>query len=173
MNLQMSIASKQERRQAKDSTDIDDEAKRKLRIEIGKEIQKLIRRKLAARRGKMMAKVMSEFRDHQQLIGTAGTKHIVEVQGEDGRVRREWSEIAQVLASFYESLYESTIVPGVDLRPTAEHRRNGIPPFSLAELKIALKQTRNGKAGDSAGLIAEMLKTSCDRLCSYIYLMTL
>ena len=156
----------QKRRFVRDSADLDDDAKRRMRIELGMAIQKVIRRKLAPKLRKMNH-VLHEFRDLQRLTHSArpsGARHIVEVEGEDGQLRRERSEIAEVFASFYEDLYKSTITGGEQSMSSFQNRCSGIPPFNLAELKHALKQMKNCKAADSTGLIAEMLKTNRERL---------
>ena len=150
------------RRDLVSATHLTPQQKKQQRVSMGKNIQKLIRKKLADEKTEKIRRVLAEFRDLKQLAAITGkpvNKSIVEVLDHRGNPCRSKAEIAEVFATFYEELYKS--------RGPAEahqHLPGGVPPiptFSLEELQAALKKMRPGKSRDTSGIAAEMLKIDC------------
>ncbi|CAK0862269.1 unnamed protein product [Prorocentrum cordatum] len=76
--------------------------------------------------------------------------------------------IADIFASFYEQLYKSRGTTDEDLDnevplENEQHHTSspfhGRPPLGLKELRHAIRQLRNGKCPDTAGITAEMLRS--------------
>ena len=101
------------------------------------------------------------------IKSTKRTTLITSMTNEDGGVERGRQGIADVFASFYEALYQqkgeatahTTPAPSATQRDT-----NPIPSFTPTELDKGIKQLKNGKAADSAGIVAEMIKQGGPRL---------
>ena len=91
--------------------------------------------------------------------GPRANTSIVEVTDCNGDPCRSKSEIAEVFAQFYEELYRSRCPDPPLLH--AQRSTSSIPPFTVLELTAALKRIKAGKARDSEGIAAEMLKINC------------
>ena len=80
------------------------------------------------------------------LVGCPGNKTIIEIADAVGNTKRP-KDIADVFAEFYEKLYDSR--DSCRSHKTYVHLgMDGIPPFSMEELKAALKNMQVGKARD-------------------------
>jgi len=78
----------------------------------------------------------------------------------DGQFQQDRQSIADVFATFYEQLYNDTQKHTDNgHQPWRDDKGNHIPAFTKQELHKALRQLKNGKAADSNGIVAEMLKT--------------
>ena len=89
-----------------------------------------------------------------------GNKSIVEIKDASGKLKHEKKDVAEVFATFYETLYKSR------RSDYAQHvysavAADPIPAFTMEELARALKQMKAGKARDEAGVVAEMIKLDC------------
>ena len=152
----------EERRQIVTNGSLSSQEKKEQRIVLGKQIQKHIRKRQAQLRTDHIARVLAEFRDLKQLASLTGKRantSITEVTDCNGHPCRSKSEIAEVFAQFYEELYRSRC-PNPPRQP-AHRSPSDIAPFTLPELEAALKKMKAGKASDSEGIAAEMLKIDC------------
>ena len=134
-----------------------------MRVALGKQIQKAIRAKRAHEKTAKINTILSEFKDLKRLstiLGPPKTKVIVEVQASDGDLKNDKADIAEVFAQFYEDLYRSKF--NLSKLDVYEHKGSEtIAPFTINELTAALKQMKGGKACDTTGICAEMLKVDC------------
>jgi hypothetical protein len=97
---------------------------------------------------------------------TKRTTHIVSMTDEAGNEHFEQEGIAEVFASFCEHLYA-----GRDSRPRHAARTTShatITPFTMKELLDSLRKMQTGKAADTSGIVAEMLKQDTPVLHSAI-----
>ena len=87
----------------------------------------------------------------------------------DGRIQSDRASITEIFAKFYEELYRSRreTESGAGSQDALSVAA-GIPKFVLEELETALKRIKSGKARDSKGFIAEMLKAGGTRLRSVL-----
>ena len=88
-------------------------------------------------------------------------RSIVEITDKHGTACRSKAEIAEVFADFYESLYKSRRPAQPACTHQASSNTASIPPFTLTELRAALRKMKPGKARDTSGIAAEMLKIEC------------
>lgn len=155
-----------QRRSLKTREDIKLAVKREQRIELGKRIQKLIKKRLAERKDAQMNSIISEFRGLRRLTDLSGRRRqngIVEMRGKDGSVHRGKKQIAEVFAVFYEEFFKSRGGRRCKMPEVVTDSRC-VPPFSLIELKEALGNMKSGNACGASGLIAEMMKVDCEAL---------
>jgi hypothetical protein len=134
-----------------------------LRVTTGKQIQKLIRRRLAFRKTLKMEKILSDFKGLDRLVNISeskGKSRIKEDIDNNGCVHEDPHEISEAFACFYEDLFRSNSPDKSSTRSSRTSTRS-IHPFSLLELSAALKAMKAGKAHDTTGLAAEMLKVEC------------
>eukprot|EP00959_Pyramimonas_sp_CCMP1952_P157943 3302664-Pyramimonas_sp.AAC.1 len=140
-------------RRAIAQSDLPQTEKKALRISIGKRIQSLIRHRRVLEQTAKIDKILHGFRDVKQIPSiTRGRpkSHITEMKDKAGQLVNEKHDIAEVFAQFYEELYAST-------RP--EHSQNTyspvgdnrVPPFTMEELKEAMRQLKLHKAADDNG----------------------
>ena len=109
---------------------------------------------------------MTELCDSKRITAVLGKpkcRSIEAMRDHDGNLTHEKEDIAEIFATFYEDLYAS------------RNRHHGaatysrdctqtIAPFTREELHACLKQMSLGKAADSLGITAEMLKVDCELL---------
>ena len=123
----------------------------------------LIRKKLADEKTRKIIQVLAEFRDLKQLSSITGQRaqaYIVELTDKNGTACRSKAEIAEVFVDFYECLYKSRH-PAAEAEQVDPAPPPAVPPFALSELRAALRRMKPGKAKDSSGIAAEMLKIDC------------
>ena len=78
---------------------------------------------------------------------------------QDGRSEHDRKGIADVFADFYETLYAQTHIHNdTDTTTTNNDNETTTPPFTDNKLSRALKQLKNGRSKDRAGIVAVMLK---------------
>ena len=83
----------------------------------------------------------------------------------DGNPEYDRKGIADIFADFYEALYTRRDSAHNNTPPaTTTDNATNIPQFTTTELDYALKQLKNNKAKDTAGIIAEMLKKGGNKL---------
>ncbi|CAK0838060.1 unnamed protein product [Prorocentrum cordatum] len=136
--------------------------KKRLRVEWGKAIQKLIRYRLSQQRVDDIAEILGEFRGLQRLAAITGTSkktHIKEVRNKSGDLEHEAS-IAEVFAQFYEDLYS---VSRQGNRAFSYEMCGGdwVPDFTEDELRDAIQEMQNGRSCHDKGIAAEMVKVDC------------
>jgi hypothetical protein len=133
------------------------------RKSVCKRIQNLLKRERQQKQTQRIRDVLSEFRDLKsipRIKGTTKAHKFAEMQSSEGTLVTEKTQIVEVFAAFYETLFRSR----------AEKSAHGCDPgspwtmscqveaFSMDDLRHALKTMKCGKARDQAGLVAEMLK---------------
>ena len=144
---------------------------------LSKQIQKELRAIKRATRHAQVERILQEYRDLKKISGIKSRKQqhlITSMEGADGRLQRD---LADVFATFYEHLYQDTHKHHSHNPPPSnmttnqnnDHDNNDnstshIPPFTRHELQKSLKQMKDGKAADSNGIVAEMLKAGGDTL---------
>ena len=77
----------------------------------------------------------------------------------DGQTQHNRQSIADVFATFYEHLYKDSDKHSDTTQTHNDNTDDCIPAFTSQELGKALGQLKTGKAADSNGIVAEMLKT--------------
>ena len=140
----------EQRRELRNTVSLDADEKRRLRISLGKYIQKFIRRKLKNKKAEMMKQVLADFTDLQHLTNTICTqckRHIVGIRGADGDLKHERGEIAEIFATFYEELFKSQASPAAEVRKDGIQCRS-VPPFTKRKIKTTLAQMKTGRAAD-------------------------
>ena len=90
------------------------------------------------------------------------------MRADDGLMKSEKQEIADVFATFYEELYRTRREGGRDSGTYACRNAGAIAAFTPEELADALKQMKSGKAGDAGMIFAEMIKVDCPVLHAII-----
>ena len=83
----------------------------------------------------------------------------------NGLLKHDKASIVEVFAQFYEDLYRSrrnpaSACPGSKLDAVS----SGVPKFDAEELESGLRSLKSGKAKDSKGFVAEMLKVGSSKL---------
>ena len=155
----------QERRNLIANEGLCPQERKRQRVALGKNIQKHIRNRQAQQKVEKIMQVLGDFRDLKQISDLTGKKvntSIVEVLDIHGKSCRSKSEIVGVFATFYEELYRSRRTD--QSQHHSQSNSSSIPPFSVGELRAALKKMKVGKARDSEGIAAEMLKIDCEAL---------
>ena len=128
-------------------------------------LTKLIRRevravKRATRRSEIES-ILKEYRGLQKISGIKSYKVkdlIPSMTSADGQTQHNRQSIADVFATFYEQLYKDSDKHNDTTQTHNENNDDRIPAFTAQELGKALGQLKTGKAADSNGIVAEMLK---------------
>eukprot|EP00959_Pyramimonas_sp_CCMP1952_P154531 3232695-Pyramimonas_sp.AAC.1 len=102
------------------------------------------------------------FRGLNRISGIKSAKKkeiISSMQSAPGEHVHDRRGIADVFADFYASLYSQPTGPELDSSTPGGTEEGGtIPPFTDDELRHGLQQLKTGKAADTSGIAAEMLK---------------
>ena len=154
-----------ERRQMMQDTDITAAMKQTRRKELNKAIQKLTRRRIREQKQSKISSILQEFRGLKRIPDIKGGVKKKEIEcmiGSGGQEVRSKQGIADVFASFYEQMYacrgQQTAHAAGQAPVTLE------APCTSDELQAALLSMKNGKAKDTSGIIAEMLKVASKSL---------
>ena len=86
-----------------------DERKQR-RLDLTRQIRKLVKHRLRQRREQTISKVLTDFKGVSSLAAVCQPKekqHIAAVRDEQGHEHVEQEDIAEVFASFYETLYST------------------------------------------------------------------
>ena len=138
--------------------------------DISKDIQRQVRRDMRTMKQERIATILDENRG---LKGIAGIRNngrrnfISSVVDDEGIRRTERQDIADAFAKFYETLYrEGHFVDEFDKSSsdTDEDAGEEVKPINKEEVRDSLRNMKNNKAMDSAGLVAEMIKNGGERL---------
>jgi hypothetical protein len=137
--------------------------------QVSKDLQKELRawRRLQSRQ--QIAEILEDFRGLRKIanINNHGRKAMLtSVRDETGDIRYDRQDIVDVLAKFYETLYARKVVGG-SWTFTGNHEY-GIPEVTVKEVSKQLHMMKNGKAADSNGIVAEMLKMGGEKLQAII-----
>jgi hypothetical protein len=123
---------------------------------LSKQIQREIRAIKRTIRRAEITSILKEYRELNRISGIKSQKKkelIPRMTDHTGKAQHDRQSIADVFATFYERLYADPHRHGCQDIGTA-----GIPSFTFSELSKGLKQLKTGKAADTSGLLAEMLK---------------
>ena len=161
------------RRMLKENPCLTEPARMQKQRALCKDIQKLMRKHLRAKKVEKIRSILSNFRGLKEIAwikGTSSRKSIEAMKDRDGKTVTDKEGISNVFANFYEELYcrqshgrgeEPNGAHPLDLgQPAAE--------FSMTEIEAALNTMRRGKAGDDAGIVAEMIKDGSQLLLQTI-----
>jgi len=128
---------------------------------ISKQIQKEVRAtKRLERRAKIDA-ILQEFKNIKNISRIKERKKkdvIISMVDSNGSIEYNRQSIADVFAQFYEDLYSTTKLSNT----TGDGFKvisNPIDEFTISELEAAIKSLKRGRAKDSNGIVAEMIKT--------------
>ena len=117
-----------------------------------------------------IAVILRTFRGLREIAGIKGMRpkqSIDSIQDSDGNTFTDPAAISDVFATFYEHLYRRR--SPVELDTPAVESTEYVPiVFSMENLQTALKSMKRGKAGDDAGIIAEMIKDGSQSLRNII-----
>ena len=136
------------------------------RCQISKKIKKEVKRMKDEERSAKISRILENFSQIQSIKAIKDRRKMdltIGMTGIDGKLKTDRASITEVFALFYEELYRSR----ADKPSAAQERENvemKIPKFDANELTIALKSLKKGKARDSKGFVAEMLKVGGVRL---------
>ena len=136
------------------------------RKKICKETQKLARKRARHRKTFKIQQILGEFRGLSKISaikGAAATSKISAMTNCTGEVVEDAQSIADVFASFYETLYRSQSQEPAMLSANVASDLS-IEAISLPELVQALKGMNRDRAKDESGIIAEMLKDGSSHL---------
>ena len=155
------------------------------RSRISKQIQKEVRAiKRLERRTKIDA-ILEQYNDLKRISGIKSSKDkdlITTMTQPNGQPKHDRKGIADIFATFYETLYKmtDTTTTATTTTTTTTHNTNttamttnndaadtthdSIPTFTEVELDKALRQLKNSRAKDKSGIVAEMLKQGGDTL---------
>ena len=125
-----------------------------------KAIKKVNRSKLQKQKEEQILQVLTDFRGLGEISKVGQhirQRSIKAVVDEAGFEKTSGEDIAEVFASFYETLYSSH-QDGAAQREGRWNPTGITPPFTMQELTAALKKLKSGKSSDSSGIVAEMLK---------------
>ena len=135
--------------------------------------KRILRQHRAIKRAQRQAalnEIITNFRGLNKISGIKSSKKkdlIPAMTTADGVHETDRHGIADVFADFYEKLYRcppEAHSPAQESATshtnnnTTTHMLQSIPPFTDDELHQAVKQLRNGRCKDTAGLTAELLK---------------
>ena len=115
-------------------------------------------------------KILRDFRGLKDIAGIKAPrrkKGIDEMTDSEGNTVADKQGIADVFADFYEKLY-SVSADTIAGASTSFNTDSELDPFTLEELKDALKNMKRHKAQDESGIIAEMMKDGSANLLSAI-----
>lgn len=137
--------------------------------EVSKEIQKEIRRHMRAKKREQISKILEDCKGLKHIAGIRnnGKKTwISSVRNENGELQESRDGIANAFADFYAVLYdgkEDVLPEGLKVNSCTE-----ITPLECEEVRAQLKQMKNNKAQDCAGIVAEMLKAGGNKLLQLV-----
>ena len=152
----------QERRDLQHDTFRSSQEKKQKKIELSKTIKKLVIRQTEWKKEVKINKAITEFRSLRHIAEShlpGGKSHIAQVVDAEGTLICSKAGIAEVFATFYESLYSS---PPLAVASCAGECAS--PSFTQYELDVALRHLKSGRSHDGAGIAAEMLKHGGDSL---------
>ena len=136
------------------------------RASLSERIQKSIRKDLRAHKREESAEKVAAFKDLRSISGIKNRRkkhNLVSVRDVEHRLHTSRQDIMDVFADFYGDLYKAN----------ADNKYNDavfsstseIEDITEDEVRIQLKKMKKSKAGDSAGLVAEMLQYGSQELC--------
>ena len=138
------------------------------RPRLSKMIQKSIRRDIRQHKRQRIEEQVAAFRDLKSISGIRkrGKKHnIASIMDAHSQLQTSRQNIVDVFADFYADLYSSRLVfNDIATTSTSESVLNVVPDITGEEVEVQLGKMKKNKAGDDAGLVAEMLQYGCHEL---------
>ena len=131
-----------------------------------KEIRKLIREKLKLQKEERVGKILRDFRGLRDISTVLTPKKRIGIScvvDDAGQDQHSKAGISEVFATFYEQLYRSNLEPLPTDRSVNAHCAKA-EAFTKKDLQTALRKMKSGKAKDSSGIVAEMVKYGGDIL---------
>ena len=132
-----------------------------IRKQLSKQLWRALRRQRRIRQEGDFINLAESGRGSRQLARLHTKNHvdkrIAQLRDDAGVIRTGSAELAEVFASFFESLYkaEGAMASTSEAVPSAE----GVNPVTVEEVEEALRKLKSGRSGADDGLVAEMLKT--------------
>ena len=137
------------------------------RAKVSKDISKELRRLQREKEKSKVEKILSEFRGLSQISGikTGNKRHLMaDIADANGGLHNDRQTIANIFGAFYADLYESKQADPDTMAWLGGSTPGDIPRFSRSELVTEIRALKTGKAKDSSGIIAEMIKAGGDTL---------
>ena len=152
-----------ERRLLKEDWGLTTAIKMKKQKDLSKEIQKLMRKHLRALRVNKISSILSKFRglrDIAWIKGTSSRQGIEALKDTRGITITDKKGISNVFATFSEDLYrrQSQVDVEPPTAPILAAFEEPTAEFSMEEFQAAVKTMKRHKAGDDAGVVAEIIK---------------
>ena len=133
------------------------------RSDLSKHIQKELRKLTRKHHSEQIDKILKDFkglRDIASIRNNGRRKKLISVIDNNGKIKTDRRDIVDVFADFYADLYACKS-QYQDI-PAQDNTMNTAARFTVKEVKTQLGFMAKGKAGDNAGLVAEMLQSSSD-----------
>ena len=111
-------------------------------------------------------RILSDFRGIREISNITRPQKricICSISTEDGNKATSKASIAEVFATFYEKLYSSCWTEA-SRSSQSQLPIGAAPPFTMEDLQAGLCKLKHGKAGDAAGIVAEMVKKGGEAL---------
>ena len=133
---------------------------------VSKAIQKEMQSISKARKSGKISRVLAEFKDLQRLVDIRNNGKRVcmsSVLDEAGEEKTDKDDIAEVFASFFESVYS-----GAGSEVMYQEFCGRVDAVTLEEIRLQLKKMRPRKAPDGNGIVSELLCQGSDMLIELI-----
>ena len=137
------------------------------RIALSKSIQAALRKKLQEEKSVKLDAILKDFRGLHRItniLAPIQSKKIVQIRNDRDELCSDPDDISEVFALFYEKLYSTTLANDATSSAFVGRLQHKLPPFTMAELKKALRHLKCGKARDQFGITAELLKAGSEVL---------
>ena len=136
--------------------------------QISKDLQRELRACDRLHKRHKIATILEEFKGLKKIAFVKNNEkkqRLTSVQNEKGEIQYDRQEIVDVFASFYETLYakRGAGAERSQLRPNTSSNHQ-ILAITGQEVEKQLMSMKNGKAADSVGIVAEMVKVGGKRL---------
>jgi hypothetical protein len=128
--------------------------------EISEKIQKEMKSIDRARRSAKVQKILDDFRDLKRLDKTRTRKatHLIgSIRETDGTIKEDHTDIANVFADFYKTLYADANKIFQDVAQMQGAHTSPIDDFTQEEVTTQLKNMGKGKCADESGIVAEII----------------
>ena len=120
---------------------------------ISKQIKKAIRAAKREDRRQRVESIVERYKDLKKISGIKSSKEkdfIISMTAEDGQEEKDRQSIANIFASFYESLYSAAqndkLAKDATKSSLEAKNESTIEPFTMQEIRTALKQLKNGRS---------------------------
>ena len=137
---------------------------------ISKEIQHELTKSMRRRCRERISEILSNFKDLKSIASIRSngkSQFISSVKDSHGQAKHSRQDIADVFADFYTDLYRSR-----DAQASPLHRdhpeSDAVPDVTAEEVGAILKKMAKRKAGDTSGLVVEMLQKGGSALWSLL-----